>query len=108
MSVAVPIPELSAAIAQQIGWCYLLTVSDDSHARILAVTPTADADGVLHFTVGTSTGANVAARSGVTLLFPPATATAMSLIIDGTATVDGSNVSFTPTWAVLHRSALPD
>src|SRR3954449_3529486 len=105
MSVAVPIAELSAAIKGQIGWCYLLTVSDDGQARVLAVAPTDAGDGVLRFDVGKSTGANVAARPSVTLLFPPASAAAMSLIVDGSATVDNGAVSFVPTWAVMHRSA---
>ncbi len=60
----------------------------------------------MRFEVGKSTGANVAARPSVTLVFPPATPEAMSLIVDGTATVEDGVVSFVATWAVMHRSAV--
>lgn len=106
MSVAVPIPELSAAITGQVGWCYLLTVSDQGQPRVLAVAPDDIGDGMLRFEVGKSTAANVAARREITLVFPPASPAAMSLIVDGVATVDGSSVSFVATWAVMHRSVI--
>jgi hypothetical protein len=41
------------------------------------------------------------------MLFPGATGSDMSLIVDGTARVDGDRIEVTPTWAVLHRPALP-
>lgn len=107
MSVAVPVAELSAAIERQIGWCYLLTVSDGGQSRVLAVAPQDLGDGMLRFEVGKGTEANVSSRSSVTLLFPPATPEAMSLIVDGTATVDGGSVSFVAKSAVMHRSAVP-
>ena len=107
MSIAVDLSVLPAAIAEQIGWGYLLTVSDDGQARVLAVAPTVSDDGALTFEVGKGTAGNVAARPTVTVVFPPAVATAMSLIVDGTATVDGTAVTMVPTWAVMHRSAVP-
>ena len=117
MSIAVAIEDIPSAIAAQIGWCYLLTVSDDGQARVLAVAPTANDDGTLRFSAGRGTAANATARPSVTLVFPPADPHAMSLIIDGTATVTnagtnagtdaGTEVSVTPTWAVMHRSAVP-
>ena len=107
MSIAVPLADIPAAIAAQIGRCYLLTVSEDGQARVLAVTPAAQDDGSLRCTAGRSTLANVAARPAVTLLFPPAEADAMSLIIDGEATVTDDGIHILPTWAVMHRSAVP-
>ena len=106
MSVAVDLAELPTAIARQIGWCYLLTVSDEGQPRVLAVAPEIAADGSLCFEVGRGTASNVAARPSITLVYPPATPEAMSLIVDGTATVDGSSVALAATWAVLHRSAV--
>ncbi|MCU1400396.1 MAG: hypothetical protein JWN62_3505 [Acidimicrobiales bacterium] len=107
MSIAVDLAALPAAIAEQIGWCYLLTVSDDNQARVLAVAPHVSDDGTLTFEVGKGTAGNVAARPAITVVYPPAAATAMSLIVDGTATVEGSSVTMVPTWAVMHRSAVP-
>lgn len=108
MSIAVALEELPTAIAGQIGWCYLLTVSDDGQARVLAVAPTIGDDGALRFEAGRGTAANAAARPGVTLVYPPAAPQAMSLIVDGTARVEGTHVSVQPTWAVMHRSAIPE
>jgi hypothetical protein len=41
----------------------------------------------------------------VVLVFPPATADGMSMIVDGEGSVDGDGVVVHPTWAVLHRPA---
>lgn len=107
MSIAVDLADIPRAIAGQIGWCYLLTVTDEGQARVLAVAPDAQEDGSLRCTAGRGTLANAAARPNVTLVFPPATAEAMSLIIDGTATVTDTFVDVAPTWAVMHRPAIP-
>ena len=106
MSIAVDLADIPRAIAAQIGWCYLLTVSDDGQARVLAVTPSLQDDGSLRCMAGRSTLANAAARPTVTLAFPPASADAMSLIIDGTARVTDTRIDIVPTWAVMHRSAV--
>lgn len=107
MTVTVSIDELSAALAEQVGWCYLLTISDDGQTRILAVTVDDLGAGMLRFDVGTKgTAANVAAHRRVTLLFPPQRPDGMSLIVDGTATVEDGTVSFVADAAVKHRSAL--
>ena len=110
MSVAVTIQQLPTAIAAQIGWCYLLTTSDLALPRILAIAPTWDTDGAtLLASVSAGTAASVTARPTVTLLYPPAQPTGMSLIVDGTATIepsdDGPALRFTPVTAVLHRPA---
>ena len=95
------------AMAETIGWCYLLTTSDEGQTRILAVRVDDLGGAMLRFGVGSKgTAANVAARSQVTLLFPPREAEGMSLIVDGTATVEGGVVSFVARSAVKHRSAL--
>ena len=108
MSIAVPVDELGAALAER-PWGYLLTVRDDGRAQTLAL-PTVWRDGALVGEVGRSTAANVLARPTVTWVFPGATGEEFSLIVDGDASVvgstDGSTVVVRPTWAVLHRPAL--
>ena len=112
MSVVVSLADLPTAIDAQIGWCYLLTVSDDGEARVVAVAPVWDATGsFLHAEVGRRTAANVTSRPKVSLVWPPATADGYSLIADGVGavdanTVDGTIVHFEPTSAVLHRPAV--
>lgn len=107
MSIAVALEDIPQAIAGQIGWCYLLTVSDDGQARVLAVAPDIHDDGTLRFEAGRGTAANAASRPTVTLVYPPVDPTSMSLIVDGDAVVDGSTITIAPTWAVMHRSAIP-
>jgi hypothetical protein len=106
MSIAVDLADIPRAIAGQIGWCYLLTVTDDGQPRVLAVAPDAQENGSLRCEAGRGTLANAAARPAVTLVFPPATPDAMSLIIDGTATVTDTFIDVAPTWAVMHRPAI--
>jgi hypothetical protein len=108
MSIAVPVDELGAALAER-PWGYLLTVRDDGRAQTLAL-PTVWHDGALVGEIGRSTAANVVARPTVTWVFPGASGEEFSLIVDGDASVvgstDGSTVVVRPTWAVLHRPAL--
>ncbi|MEO6125880.1 MAG: pyridoxamine 5'-phosphate oxidase family protein [Ilumatobacteraceae bacterium] len=105
MSIAVDIDDLPAAIEQQIGWCYLLTVADDGQARVLAVSPKWAVGGVLQVELHGRTASNVTTRPNVTLVYPPADPHAMSLIVDGTAVIDGTTMSFEPATAVMHRPA---
>ena len=115
VSIEVPIDELFGQI-DRWGFGYLLTVSDDGRTHLLALRPSVatDPEGapVLRFDGGGGRACrNAAARPGVTLVFPPSGDTGapegMSLVVDGTATVDGELVDVTPTWAVLHRKAPP-
>jgi len=104
MSIAVGLDELGTTL-DGFPWGYLVTVRDDGRAQTLAV-PTRFVDGVLVASVGKGTAANLSARPQVTMAFPGATGEALSLIVDGDATVAGEQVTITPTWAVLHRPAV--
>ena len=109
MSVAVSLADLPAATERQIGWCYLLTVSDKGQARVLAIAPQWVLDDTaLRADVGRGTAENAAERSLVSLVWPPADAGGYSLIADGVAHVEGLTLTFTPTSAVLHRPAISD
>ena len=92
------------------GFCYLLTVSDDERAHVLALNTEVveAARGVrLRFDAGGGRACrNAAERPDVTLVFPPVPhSEGMSLVVDGAATVDGSVIDVRPTSAVRHRSA---
>ena len=107
MSVVVSLAELPAAIERQIGWCYLLTVSDQGSARAVAIAPVWDHDSqVLTAEVGRRTADNAAARASVSMVWPPADAYGYSLIVDGTVQVHDVTITFTPTSAVMHRPAI--
>lgn len=104
MSIPVAIDDL-AAVVEQYGWAYLLTVRDDLRAHIVAVTPVWDGPALV-MEVGRGTAHNAAGRPSITLCYPPTESDGYSLIVDGEASVDGdSAVRFTPSGAVLHRPA---
>lgn len=102
MSIAVALEELPAKLSEY-PWCYLVT-SGEERPHLLAVKPSLVKSG-LRCETGHSSRANVVRNPLVVLMFPPTQADGMSLIVDGSAEVNGDGVIVTPTWAVLHRSA---
>ena len=112
MSVKVSLSELAHEVPRW-SFGYLVTVSEDSLPHVIALQPAVavSADGVCHLRFdaeGRRACRNAADRPQVTVVFPPlAGGDGYSLIIEGTATVDGDVVDLAPTGAVLHRPA-PD
>ncbi|MEI7617736.1 MAG: pyridoxamine 5'-phosphate oxidase family protein [Actinomycetota bacterium] len=107
MSVVVSLAELPAAIERQIGWCYLLTVSDQGGARAVAIAPVwVHESSALSAEVGRRTAENAGARPSVSMVWPPADPYGYSLIVDGTVQVHDVTITFTPTSAVMHRPAI--
>ncbi len=106
MSIAVSMEDLPNAL-EAFPWGYLVTVSDAQRAHSLAV-PTQFTDGVFTASAGRGTCANIVARPDVTIVFPPASGTEYSLIVDGRAVATDGRVEITPTTAVMHRPALSD
>jgi hypothetical protein len=103
VSIAVALEDLADKLSEY-PWCYLVTSGED-RPHLLAVKPTLTAGG-LRCETGRSSRVNVVRNPLVVLMFPPPQTDGMSLIVDGEAEVDGDGVVVTPTWAVLHRSAL--
>ena len=104
MSIEVTLDELPRRL-EDFPWGFLLTVDDHQHARLLAVS-TNLVDGVLRVDGGPGSRANATARPEVTMVFPPREGTEMSLVVDGTARVDGDHLGIVPTHAVMHRPAI--
>ncbi len=106
MSIPVALADLEAATVER-GWAYLLTVRDDMRPHVVAVSP-AWMGGRLVIDVGTSTARNAGERPAVSLCYPPVEVDGYSLIVDGTAAIDGEGrLVFDPSGAVLHRPAPP-
>lgn len=107
MSIPVPIAGLAEAMAER-PYAYLLTVSDDGRPHAVAVTPRL-VDGLLRATIGRRSGQNATARpDALSLVWPPAEVGGYSLIVDGSAVVEGETIVVTPTKGVLHRPAPAD
>jgi hypothetical protein len=104
MSVKVELGELAAKLAD-FDVAYLVTVSDDARSHVLSVWPEATDAGIVVDGVGRHTQANAAVRPDVTLVFPPVERGGYTLLVDGTAAVDGTTVMITPATAILHRPA---
>jgi len=104
MSVRVDLAKLADTMGDY-GFAYLLTVSDDLRPHAVAVQPVMREGAITLGGIGNRTLANLAARPGVTLLFPPGEQGGYSLIVDGRATTDGDGTNVAPAHAVLHRPA---
>ena len=105
MSVKVEIESLRAQIASAGADVFLLSVRD-SPSRPHAVSAVVSWDGdELVLPAGSRSAANVDAAPAVTLLWP-SSGQEYSLIVDGTARVEGDLLRIVPTHAVLHRSVL--
>ena len=103
MSIAVALDDLPAEIAKR-GFGYLLTAADDGRPHAVALVPVVNG-GALEFETGAGTRANAQARPAVAVVFPPTDDDDFSLVVDGTARVDGSTVTVVPTSAIRHRPA---
>lgn len=83
---------------------YLLTVSDDGEAHVVAVQPTLSGNTLQIDGVGGKSVANLSRRPAVSLVWPPADFSEYSLIVNGDARQIGdARVVISLTRAVLHR-----
>lgn len=108
MSIPVALEALAAEV-ERWGFGYLTTVSDDGRPHLLALRPGVHdaATPILRFDAGGGRACrNATARDQVAVMFPPAPhSDGFSLVLDGTATVDGAFVDVAVTSALLHRPA---
>jgi hypothetical protein len=102
MSIAVDIEQLGDQLQRFGPTGFVLTTSDDGRPHISHVAVTLE-QGRLCCTVGGRSASNVRAHGQATVLWPPRGTDGFSLIVDADATVEGSELRLTPTWAVLHR-----
>lgn len=101
MSYPIALEDLATAFAQYAEG-YLLTVATDATTRAVSVRPRL-VDGRVVVGAGRSSSANAAANPHVTVLWPPTAEKGFTLLVDGTATVDGDEIRIEPSSAVLHR-----
>ena len=128
MSIPVELADLRSKTGEYT-WAYLLTVRSDATPHLVSLSPQwSDPAGsgsgsgpVILLSVSSGTARHAVAGATVTLCYPPLDHDGYSLIVDGTAGAadDGAGhldinvpdgkqlIRFTPTGAVLHRSAAP-
>jgi len=104
MSIPVDVADLAKALTD-FGAGYLLTASAEGRVKAVTVEPEVLDGALVVRGPGRGSSANVAANPAVTVLFPPREPRGFTLLVDGTATVDGEDVRVTPASAVLHRPA---
>lgn len=104
MSIPVDVAEL-ARVRTEYAAGYLVTVSADARPKVVTVEPTVTGGVVVVSAPGRGSLANAAGSPAVTLVFPPPEPRGFTLLVDGTAAVDGEDLRVTPTSAVLHRPA---
>jgi hypothetical protein len=102
----ISIPRLQTALEHYGRIAYLLTVSEDGRPHCTAVA-TSWIDDALVARPGSQSLANATLRPNVTLLWPPATWGAYSLIVDARAVIATGHagdtlIRFHPTRAVRH------
>lgn len=104
MSIVVTPEELGEALTR-FGYAFLVSVGEDGRPKIVSVN-VALAGGTLIVTdTGRGARANVAARPGVTLVWPPADPRDLSLILDGEASLLPDAIAVPAGRAILHRPA---
>lgn len=103
MSIPVDLADLARTLGEH-GPGYLLSTAGESVKAVSAEPVLADGVVVVR---GPGRGSlrNVEANAVVTLLFPPREERGYTLLVDGTAVVEGEDVRVTPGHAVLHRPA---
>jgi hypothetical protein len=103
VSIPVNVDELTAAL-KNFGSGYLLTTTD-GRVKVVTVDTSGTGSALRVSGPGPGTLANLAANPATTLVFPPLETRGYTLLVDGTAEIDGDDVVVTPTSAVLHRPA---
>jgi len=104
MSIPVDPADLRQALAD-FDSGYLLTTASP-RVKVVTVDPVVAADGTLRIAgPGRGTLRNLADNPVVTVVFPPRQRHGHTLLVDGSATVDGEDVVVAASAAVLHRPA---
>jgi hypothetical protein len=103
MSIAVGLDDLRDEITKRGDAAFAVTVGD-AGPHVVSLRVRWDGD-VLVGGAGNRTATNVGANQAVTLLWPSTDFGDFSLLVDGTATAGDGELRFSPTKAVLHRSA---
>ncbi|NLJ54022.1 MAG: pyridoxamine 5'-phosphate oxidase family protein [Intrasporangiaceae bacterium] len=103
MSIVVDRENLAEKLAEY-PYGYLLT-SADGAVKAVTVTATVRDGAVIIPTASRGSARNLAGNPTATLLCPPTAHHGYSLIVDGTAAVDGEGFRLDPATAVLHRPA---
>jgi hypothetical protein len=104
MSEKVELDDLAVRLAE-FDVAYLVTVGDAGRAHVLSVWPELGDGGLVVDGCGRHSQENATTHPDVTLVWPPSSPGGYSLVVDGSASVDGSTITVAPAKAILHRPA---
>lgn len=107
VTVPVGLDQVRAEAAKYGDTPYLLTVSEDGRPHAVSVRVGFE-EGEITMPGGNRSRANASARPEVTLLWPTAEDGGFTLIVDGSASVEGEQISVRPVAAILHRTFAAD
>lgn len=107
VTVPVGLDQVRAEAAKYGDTPYLLTVSEDGRPHAVSVRVRFD-EGKITMPGGNRSRANAATRPDVTLLWPTNEDGGFSLIVDGSAKLEGEQISIRPVAAILHRTLPAD
>jgi hypothetical protein len=111
MSIPVELETLRDQIGRHGTSGFMVTAGEDGRPHVVSMVPRWTDDHPLtamRVGGGRRTVANIARHRSVALLWPAYEPGGYSLIVDATASVDGTDVVLTATKAVLHRPAVAD
>ncbi len=103
MSVAVDLAELGTVLGEYDAG-YLLSTTQ-GRVKAVTVDPELIEGALVVREPGGGSSRNIIANAQVTVLFPPLERHGYTLLVDGTATLDGDDALVAPVSAVLHRPA---
>lgn len=104
MSIPVDVADLESALANY-GVGYLLSTASHGRVKAITVEPRVVEGALVISSPGGGSTRNIGENAQVTVLFAPLQHHGYTLLVDGTALVDGDDAHVTPSNAVLHRPA---
>ena len=102
MSKPVDMQVLAKTVADY-GFAYLITIADGDRIHTSPVQPTLEGEALFVPAPSSRVQKNTGQRPKVSLVWPPREPDGYSLIVDGTAQLEGDTLRVIPSRAILHR-----
>jgi hypothetical protein len=104
--ITLSLTRLEGAVKERGAGGYVVTASPDGRPHVTYAPVRWEAEGLIA-EVGSHTARNARENPTVTILFPGRGPDDYSLIVDGSAAVEGGHLRLAPTRGVFHRPGAP-